>query len=356
VRVLVVGGTRFIGPPVVRRLVEAGHEVTVFHRGLTEAELPATVRHVHGNRTALTDYAEHFRALLPDIVVDMAAYSEREAQATMATFMGTAQRVVVISSQDVYRAYGRLHQTEPGAPEPVPYGEMAPQRERLFPYRGTGRDLDDYEKILVERVVMASPDLPGTVLRLPMVYGEGDDQRRLAIELRRMDDGRPAIVLEETFARWRWTRAYVENVAAAIVLAVGDARAINRIYNVGEADALSYAGWLREVARAAGWPGEVIVVPDGRLPAQLQPPAGNYRQDLVADTSRIRWELGYVEPVSRDDALRRTVAWERVARATSTPRPLDYAAEDALLAEMRGTAPIPAVVSRTPPPPPFFGP
>ena len=32
-RILVIGGTRFIGPPAVRRLVEMGHEVTVFHRG-----------------------------------------------------------------------------------------------------------------------------------------------------------------------------------------------------------------------------------------------------------------------------------------------------------------------------------
>lgn len=353
-RVLVVGGTRFIGPPVVRRLVQAGHDVTVFHRGLTEAELPPTVRHVHGNRASLTDYAEHFRALLPDIVVDMAAYSEREAQATMATFLGTAQRIVAVSSQDVYRAYGRLHRSEPGPLERVPYSETAPLRERLYPYRGTGRGLDEYEKVLVERVVMSSPDLPGTVLRLPMVYGEGDDQRRLAIELRRMDDGRPAILLEETFARWRWTRAYVENVAAAVALAVDDARAIGRIYNAGEADALSYADWLSAVGRAAGWRGEVVVVPDGRLPAQLLPPDGDYHQDLVADTSRLRWELGYVESVGRDESLRRAIGWERLARASSSPRPPDYAAEDALLAELR--APEPAPVAAPPPPPPYLAP
>lgn len=39
-RVLVIGGTRFIGPPVVKSLVEHGHEVTVFHRGETEINLP----------------------------------------------------------------------------------------------------------------------------------------------------------------------------------------------------------------------------------------------------------------------------------------------------------------------------
>jgi len=348
-RVLVIGGTQFIGPPTVRLLVEAGHDVTIFHRGRTETDLPLPVRHVHGDREHLAQYGEQFRSLLPDIIVDMCAYTERDAQATAATFLGTAQRLIALSSQDVYRAYGRLHRSEPGEPELVPFAEHAAMRERLYPYRGKGMDLEDYEKILVERVVMGSQDLPGTVLRLPMVYGERDPQRRLAIELRRMDDARPAIVLEETFAGWRWTRAYVENVAAAIVLAVNDARAIGRIYNVGETDALSYADWLREVGRAAGWQGEVVIVPDGRLPASLRPPDGDYRQDLVAETSRIRWELSYVEPVPREEGLRRAIAWERDARASTAPRQLDYAAEDALLAELRGPAPLPVAPPSQPP-------
>jgi hypothetical protein len=40
-RVLISGGTQFIGPPAVRRLHELGHDALVFHRGETEADLPA---------------------------------------------------------------------------------------------------------------------------------------------------------------------------------------------------------------------------------------------------------------------------------------------------------------------------
>jgi nucleoside-diphosphate-sugar epimerase len=340
-RIIVLGGTGFIGPSIVRRLVESGHDVAVFHRGETNSPLPEEVRHIHGNRTALAAYGDQFREFRPDIVIDTAAYNERDAQATMATFLGNAQRVVALGSQDVYRAYGRLHRTEPGLPDAVPFVEYAPLRERMFPYRGKGLGLDDYEKILVERAVMGSSDLPGTVLRLPMVYGERDKQRRLAVELRRMDNGRPSILLEETFANWRWTRAYVENVAAAVVLVVQDARAIGRIYNVGD-EGLSYADWVREVGRAAGWQGEVIVVPDGRLPEELRPPGADYHQDLIADTSRIRWELGYVEPIDREEALRRTIAWERAERTLGGPRPPDYALEDAVLAELGRGSPEPA--------------
>jgi nucleoside-diphosphate-sugar epimerase len=39
-RILIIAGTNFIGPPLVRRLIELGHEVTVFHSGKTQAELP----------------------------------------------------------------------------------------------------------------------------------------------------------------------------------------------------------------------------------------------------------------------------------------------------------------------------
>ncbi len=333
-RVLIIGGTRFIGPTVATRLVALGHQVTVFHRGQTEADLPAGVAHLHGDRQRLPDFASEFQRLLPDVVLDMAAFTEQDAQAVMTAFRGVARRVVTLSSQDVYLAYGRFHRSEPGPLEPVPYNEDASLRERLYPYRGSGRGLDDYEKILVERAVMASPLLPGTVLRLPMVYGERDYQHRLSLELKRMDDGRRAILLEYTFALWRWTRAYVENVAAAVALAVTDERAAGRVYNVGESEALTYADWVRAIGRAAGWPGEVIVLPEGRLPPQLRPPDGDYEQHLLADTGRIRWELGYDEPVPLDEALRRTVAWERAQRTGGDSRFVDYAAEDTVLAEI----------------------
>ena len=58
-----------------------------------------------------------------------------------------------------------------------------------------------------------------------MVHGPRDYQHRLFPYLKRMDDGRPAIVLDEDRARMRVTRGYVEDVAAAIALAATDPRA-----------------------------------------------------------------------------------------------------------------------------------
>ncbi len=63
-RVLVIGGTRFIGLHTVRALVEAGCEVALFHRGDTEPEGLPHVQHVHGDRRELLSFVPAFEDAL----------------------------------------------------------------------------------------------------------------------------------------------------------------------------------------------------------------------------------------------------------------------------------------------------
>jgi nucleoside-diphosphate-sugar epimerase len=347
-KVLVIGGTGFVGPHVVKRLYDLGHTVAVFHRGRTEAELPPEVHHIHcpsgtlGDRSYLADFTDAFRQFAPDIVLDMMATTENDAEAVVNLFRGHIERLVVISSQDVYRAYGSLTGIEPASVEPTPLSEDAPLRTRLFPYRSEPlrspdderRWMDDYEKILVERTALGDPDLPATILRFPMVYGPHDRQHRIYEYLRRMEDGRPAIILESGLASWRWTHGYVENVAAAVVLAVTNERAAHRIYNVGERSALSMIDWVRAIGRAARWTGEVLAAPRDLLPEALREQM-NTDHDLVTDSTRIREELGYEEPVPIEEAIARTVAWERShpPEGSADQRP-DYALEDSIIEKL----------------------
>jgi nucleoside-diphosphate-sugar epimerase len=334
-RILVIGGTSFSGPHVVRRLMKLGHKIVLFHRRLIEADLPDSVQHLLGDRERLEDFADEFKGFAPQIVLDMIPSEERHARSVMNVFTGVAKRVIAISSQDVYRAYGKLMDIESGPIEPIPLTEESPLRQKLYPYR---EQIDPdhrayhYEKILAERVFMENPDLPGTILRYPMVYGPRDSKHRLFQYLKRMDDNRPVILLEQGMANWRWTRGYVENIAAAVVLAVTDKRAKGRIYNVGEKETLSETEWVRAIGVAAGWSGKVVTAPDDRVLEHLVPDI-NTAQHLVVDTTRIREELGYTEPVSRDEALRRTVVWERAHPPEEfDPKAFNYAAEDAFLA------------------------
>jgi nucleoside-diphosphate-sugar epimerase len=335
-RVLVIGGTQFIGPFVVHQLDKMGHEVTIFHRGQTEAELPRSVRHVHGARAQMADFVPEFQRLAPEVVLDMRAMTEYDARATVDAVRGIARRVVAISSMDVYHAYGLLTGFEEGAIEPMPLTEDSPVRTKLFLYREGGGsprvpDNANYDKLEVERVVLGNPDLPGTVLRLPMVYGPGDGQHRLWPYLKRIDDGRPAIILDAVSAQRRFARSYVDNVAAAIALAVTDDRAAGRIYNVSEPEALTEFDWVQLIAQQTDWDGQIVILPDDRIPAHLKQ-IGNPAQDLAADSSRIRAELGFREEIARDEALCRTIDWERSSPPSdSDPARFDYVAEDAAL-------------------------
>jgi nucleoside-diphosphate-sugar epimerase len=336
-RVLIIGGTGFIGPHVVRNLVSGGHEVTIFHRGEHEPELPSTVRHVHSTSATfpVLNFPLELITWKPDVVLHMVAMGEQDAAAVVQAFKGVAGRLVVASSGDVYRAYGVLMGSETEASPLGLLHEDSPLRKHFYPYRKIAKDSNDWvyhdDKILAERVVMSNPELPGTILRLPAVYGPGDSNHRFFSHLKRIDDHRPAILLDEKQARWRWSHGFVENVATAIALAVADGRASWRIYNVGEESVPTTGERVRLLAKSAGWPCEIVTLPRGSLPSHLRD-AYHYSQDLAYDTSRIRNELGYSEAVSLDEGLTRTIAWLREHPPRIDPAQYDYAAEDAALA------------------------
>ncbi|HEV2745714.1 MAG TPA: NAD-dependent epimerase/dehydratase family protein [Allosphingosinicella sp.] len=286
-RSLIIGGTGFIGPHVARQLSEAGHEVTLFHRGQSEAALPAAVRHLRSPLAAMpvTSFPRELTAIDWDVVVHMIAMSEQDARAAVRAFSGRAGRLVVPSSGDVYRAYGRFAGIEPGAVESGLLTEDAPLRSVLYPYRAKARSPGElahyYEKILVEREVLADTKLPATVLRLPKVYGPGGNADFATVHGYR------------SRTSWRWTHDYVENVAAAIALAAVHPAAAGRIYNVGEDPTPTVAERLRQL-------------PPSALPEQ--PSSGfNFAQDLAYDTGRIRRELGYRELVGWQEGVERTL-------------------------------------------------
>ena len=333
-RVLVLGGTRFIGPPAVRRLVELGHEVAVFHRGQTHADLPDSVAHIYGDRNHLADFSEDFRRFGADIVLEMNAGTEQEGKILLDLFLGMARRLVVISSGDVYRAYDRFRKIDPGLPDATPLTEDSPLRDRLYPYRHYAKGHEDYgyhyEKILMEKAVQSAPEkLPATVLRLPMVYGPGDYQMRLFPYVKRMDDQRQVILLSEHQAQWRGLRGYVEDVGEAIALCVVSEKASGRTYHVADKVNATEREWVEQIAMATGWQGKIVVLPHDQMPEHLRADR-NYAQDWSLDSSRIREELGYVQPTPEADAMLRSVRWQQAnPHRDFDPNNFNYTAEDA---------------------------
>ena len=167
-----------------------------------------------------------------------------------------------------------------------------------------------------------------------MVYGPGAREaakRRFFPYLKRIDDGRPAILMDERTAQWRAPWGYAGDVAEAVRLVVEDERAAGEIYNVGESDGLDMQGWVRELGAVVGWTGQVIVVDEPCPPPNI-PRHLNLNQHLDMDTTKIRRDLGYRETMSRRRGLEKAVAWDREHPPTDVdPGQFDYLAEDAIL-------------------------
>jgi len=338
-RILLIGGNGFIGRFVVAALKQQGHSLAVFHRGTTPA--PAGVAAIRGDRNQLHASAQELSRFAPDVVIDLVVSSGPQAEELMNIFRGATRRVVMLSSIDVYRAVAVSHGTESGPLQELPLTEDSELRRGLHPYPPESVQLmrtifpwvtDDYDKIPAERAVMNDRELPGTVLRLPMVYGPGDPLHRFYSVVKRVADGRHYIIFPETLAAWRSPRGFVENVAAAIALAATDDRAARRIYNVCEEPSFSELEWARKIANEMRWEGEFVVLPVERTPRHLLKP-GNAAQHWTASSARIRRELGYQEPVALEEAIRQTIRWERENPPAATfLAQFDYAAEDAAVA------------------------
>ena len=310
---LVLGGAGFIGRPLARVMLDAG-EVAILHRGNTI--LPDGVTPVVADRGDPTAVLAAVRQVRPDVVLDLLAMTAADTLPLFDRLRGEVGRYCLVSSADVYRNYSGLHRK--AAPEPVLglIGEDSPLRETRFPYRGAeprpfddpARWLDDYDKIPLE-AALASGGLDWTVLRLPMVFGPADRQRRFDWILRPMLAGAARLVIPRRWADWRTSYGFVDDVAAGVALAARQPAAAMRTFNLGMADAPDHESWARSFAAALDWRGEIVVSdapPEGPLGRAIA--ALDLSYPLALDTRRIRRELGYEEPCAEVDAIRQTAA------------------------------------------------
>jgi nucleoside-diphosphate-sugar epimerase len=313
-------------------LREQGHSLTLYHRGQHAIDLPPGTTEIHADLADLAAHADDLRARDFDAVLHMKAMTRQAAEVAVKTFAGHTSHIVVASSQDVYAPFGALLKKEDRAPSSLPLSEDSPLRTSRFIRN------DDYEKIDVEETFLAHADkLPATILRMPATYGPRDPNHRFFPFLKRIDDKRPAILLDPAQGNFKWSHGYVENVAHAFTLALNaPPLAGSRIYNIGEgpyAKTPTVAERLHEFARAIKYRGQILIVPRDQCPPHLLHDEVDFRHDLIINDSAIRKELDYSEIVPADEAFRRTIAWQREnPPATIDPAEFNYPAEDKVLA------------------------
>ena len=326
-RVVLLGGTRFVGYAILEQLIGYGHEVLVVHRGDHEVESVPAMRHLHAARADLPKHAREIAAFRPEAAIDTCAMTVADARAALEALPDRIQ-LVLLSSMDVYRAFGSVWAGV--ETDPLPLTESSPLRDHPLPdpgFRLPGWDFawSEYDKIPVEREYLGRDAI---VLRLPVVFGEQDYLVREEIVLRRLRAGRKRIPVGP--ANLLFTRGYVGAVAEAARLAIGSPRP-GQIYNVGEARTASIGLWMRQIAAAAGAEIELVRVPDESLPPDLRL-SGTFSQHLLVDSHLAREELGMRE-IDPDEALRRSVRWHLANPPAGAVQ--DFAADDAALGARR---------------------
>jgi nucleoside-diphosphate-sugar epimerase len=297
-KVVVLGGTRFIGRATVEELAAAGHDMLIVHRGELEPDDLPRAPHLHCERGALAAHRSELAAFGADAVIDFFALTRGDAEGALEAIPDASRRIV-ISSMDVYRAFGSVLVDR--ETDPVPITEESPVRPDRYPYRGKLAGREQYDKLDVEDVYLPRGALS---VRLPMVYGERDYQRREEFILRRVRAGRKQIPFGT--GSWLTCRGYVRDIARAIRLAL-ERPEVKGVLNLCEDRSYSMRLWARMILEAAESDAELVPVPDNELPEDLQE-TGNLLQHVAASAHKARAVLGWTtsDPA---ESLRTSVRW-----------------------------------------------
>ena len=236
--VAVIGGTRHVGPFIVRELVRSGHQVSVFNRGRTPVDLPHGVQRVTVDREIRGRLGEALRRLRPDAVIDMIGFVAADVE-EVADALPSLQHYVFCSSTAVYGVIGSHTPDEsaPVDPDSV-YTDGKVACEELLKKRQRERDFQF------------------TSLRLAHPYGPGDHllyvTGRESLFLDRMRTGRTVLIPGR--GRSRLHAIYAKDAARAFVHVLGRPECTGQVYNLADHRILTMDEYFESIARVLGVP------------------------------------------------------------------------------------------------------
>jgi len=338
-RALIVGGTRFIGLPLVRQLLAAQFHVTVVNRGTNNARLPAAAETIRCDRTDHSALAAALEGRQFEAVFDLVAYRPADTEGLLRALDRSAlEHFVHISTGSVY----------------LP-SDHFPLREH-FPrgLQGPGHDYGD-QKYLIEEILFAAhrdEGLPVTIIRPGVLFGPWNYVYREAFYFDRLLAGRPLLVPNDGSVLTQF--GYVDDLASMMLAVLGNRRAIGEAYNFAGQYSVTTDHYMETVIDVVGDKFGSLC-PAGAAPAG-QPQVFHYdptalgltaaevrkvfpyrvREHVVRDVSKAEMQLGHRESVDLSTGLRRCLAWflsgGREACGFAAP---DFAPEDAILARLR---------------------
>jgi nucleoside-diphosphate-sugar epimerase len=303
-RVVVIGGTKFVGPASVTRLATAGHQVAVAHSGAHEHPAVESIEHLHGDRGTLLGVEGAIEVWRPEVLVDTFPGGATAAKGEQLAECGarTGARVIAISSMDVYQ-----HGIDSGvadgggmlamAVDPIPLDEEA--RRRVGPYPG---GTAAHDNVAMEDALVAA-GCPAVLLRPGAIYGPHPSTREWTL-VRRIAVGDHRLPLPDGGVQL-FHRVAVDRLAGAIVAAAERPTRDSWACNVVDPVDRDYSGLARRIGEILDWEWEARKVPFDGADHPWQ--TGHA---VLGSDRRLRDTLG-VRPdqPDPDDALKETVEW-----------------------------------------------
>jgi 2'-hydroxyisoflavone reductase len=177
-RILIIGGTVFVGRHIADAAIAAGHDVTLFHRGRSGADLFPSATHLTGDRN------EDLSALSAgqwDATIDVCAYFPRQVRSLADALGGRGGQYVFISSTSAYRIPG-----SPGFTEDAPLAELDDPASEEFTDETYGGLKVACERVAIE---MFGDTVGATVVRPTYVIGPHDESYRFTWWVERIARG-----------------------------------------------------------------------------------------------------------------------------------------------------------------------
>jgi nucleoside-diphosphate-sugar epimerase len=330
-RLLVLGGTRFLGRHFVDAARARGHALTLFNRGVTNPQLHAGVERTTGDRDggleALADRSW-------DAVVDPSGFFPRVVGASARALAGAVRQYLFVSSISVY-----AEPIAPGADESAPVARLAdPTVEEI-----TGQTYGAL-KALCEDVVRKVFGARALIVRPGLIVGPYDTTDRFPYWPRRMARGGEVLAPGEASAPTQFIDA---RDLAEFMLSLLERNVSGTFNATGPAEPLTLGRCLERIAAAVGAAPQLTWVSEEFLRAQdiqpwLQLPLWLYAADHGIETANISRALGAglrFRPL--EDTARDTLAWERSLVGDTRPSSpaLSPEREAQVLAAWAATAP-----------------
>ena len=256
--VLMIGGTRFMGRMAVRKLLDQGDRVTIFSRGNVKPDWWDEVEHIQGDRFETEDFAAKLKGKRFDAVIDSQAFGHLDVKNAITAMQGNVGRYLFVSS-------GAVYGTQDDWPGKIDWFAKSPFKETDVSWDSLDYDnpVDEFSyaagKRRGEKWLQESSPTPYTIVRIPAMLGEDDNEERPWWWTQRAMDGGPILMPAENRGMFRCL--YAADAADAYVKAIKSPRAENQTYHVAAHEIIAIEHFAELVCRTVGHESTLTLVP-----------------------------------------------------------------------------------------------